>query len=45
MYLFQVCQTANGSPPIAAQNAHLKPNVNLELNFGSSPTFMHGWLI
>lgn len=35
MYLFQVCQTPNGSPPIAAQNAH--PNVNLELKFGNSP--------
>lgn len=32
----------NGNPPIAAQNAHLKRNVNLELNFGNSPGFVHG---
>lgn len=32
----------NGNPPIAAQNAHLKQNVNLELNFGNSPGFVHG---
>lgn len=44
MYLFQVCQTPNGSPPVASQNTHLKPNVNVELNFGSSPAFMHDWL-
>lgn len=31
----------NGNPPVASQNTHWKPNVNVELNFGSSVAFMH----